>query len=79
MQLIVSGNPVSNRNHKKWKDRGSLPGDRFNLQFCISQVIKWGNHTNTDDNYTNVSKLTDEAKRTGCRIVAYRPSTHPKG
>ena len=31
------------------------------------------------DNFTNVSKLIDEAKRTGCRIVAYRPSTHPKG
>ena len=31
------------------------------------------------DNFTNVSKIIDEAKRTGCRIVAYRPSTHPEG
>ena len=31
------------------------------------------------DNFTNVSKLIDEAKRTGCRIVAYRPPSHPKG
>jgi len=31
------------------------------------------------DNFTNVSKLMDEAKRTGCRIVAYRPATHSKG
>jgi hypothetical protein len=30
-------------------------------------------------NFTNVSKLTDEAKRTGCRIIAYRPPSHPKG
>jgi hypothetical protein len=33
---------------------------------------------NTDD-FTYVSKLTDEAKRTGCRIIAYRPPSHPKG
>jgi hypothetical protein len=31
------------------------------------------------DNFTNVSRLIDEAKRTGYRIVAYRPSTHLKG
>ena len=31
------------------------------------------------DNFTNVSKLMDDAKRTGYRTIAYRPSTHPKG
>jgi hypothetical protein len=31
------------------------------------------------DNFPNVSKLIDAAKRTGFRIVAYRPTTHPKG
>ena len=31
------------------------------------------------ENFSNVSKLIDEAKRTGYRTIAYRPSTHPKG
>jgi hypothetical protein len=30
-------------------------------------------------NFTNVSISIDEANRTGCRIVAYRPYIHPKG
>jgi hypothetical protein len=31
---------------KIWDQNGKeyLPGDGFNLQFCISQIIKWGNH-----------------------------------
>ncbi len=33
----------------------------------------------TTENLSNVSKFFDEAKRTGCRIIAYRPPSHPKG
>ena len=29
--------------------------------------------------FTNLSKLLDEAKRTGRRIIAYRSPSHPKG
>ena len=33
----------------------------------------------TTDNFAKLSKLIDEAKETGCRLVAYRPPSHPKG
>jgi hypothetical protein len=64
--------------HKKIERPGLLTCDGFNRQYCISQIIKWGSLMNTD-NFTNVSISIDEANRTGCKIVANRPPSHPKG
>ncbi len=33
----------------------------------------------TTDKFKNESKLTDETIRTGRRLIAYRPPSHPKG